>query len=105
MRRIIVVLVALLLWLQYKLWQGPGSIAEVLDLQNQVTQQQQRLQELNERNRVQEAEVIDLKDGLDALEEHARQELGMIRQGEVFYQTIDAPATQTKPEPKHKSTH
>lgn len=98
MRGLIVIFLALLLWLQYRLWVGPGSFAEVHQLRQQVVLQQQTLQRLKERNQILEAEVRDLKHGLEALEEHARLELGMIRQGEVFFQTIEPGASETKPQ-------
>jgi len=88
MRGLIAILLVLLLWLQYRLWAGPGSFAEVHHLQQQVVLQRQEVQRLEKRNEVLEAEVRDLKQGLEALEERARLELGMIRQGEVFYQTV-----------------
>lgn len=92
MRSLIAVLLILFLWLQYRLWHGPGSISELHRLQTAVVEQQQKLEHLTTRNQVLEAEVLDLKHGLEALEERARFELGMIREGEVFYQIVDAVA-------------
>jgi cell division protein FtsB len=89
MRSLIVVLLILFSWLQYRLWYGSGSITEVQYLQQQVVAQQQKLERLTTRNQVLEAEVLDLKHGLEALEERARFELGMIREGEVFYQIVE----------------
>jgi len=89
MRSFIAILFVLLLWLQYRLWQGAGSIAEVSNLQAEVAAQQKKLQSLTTRNQILEAEVLDLKHGLEALEERARLELGMIREGEVFYQIVE----------------
>lgn len=102
MRSTIAVLLILLLWLQYRLWDGPGSITDVRRLQAEVQQRQQDLVRLHTRNQILEAEVLDLKHGLEALEERARMELGMIREGEVFYQTIEPPAGHptTKTTPK-----
>ena len=82
-------LLLLLLWLQYRLWVGEGSLAEVHKLRQEIGLQQRELAELNRRNQVLEAEVRDLKDGLHALEERARTELGMIKEGEVFFQVIE----------------
>lgn len=84
----------LLLSLQYRLWVGDGSLAEVWDLYQQVETQREENQQLRERNQTLEAEVQDLKKGLGAIEERAREELGMIKEDEYFYQIIEpAPAT------------
>jgi cell division protein FtsB len=91
MRVLIGVLLALLFWLQYRLWIGEGSLAEVHNLQREIVAQRQDIAGLRQRNQTLEAEVQDLKHGLEALEERARVELGMIRDGEVFYQVIEAP--------------
>lgn len=88
-----VVLLAMLLVLQYRLWVGEGSLAEVSNLRNQINQQQLELDELGERNRRLRVEVEDLKDGLEAIEARARRELGMIKKDEVFYQVIPAQDT------------
>lgn len=82
----------LLLSLQYRLWVGDGSLAEVWDLYQQVEIQREENQSLRERNQALEAEVQDLKQGLGAIEERAREELGMIKEGETFYQIIEPPA-------------
>lgn len=80
---------ALLLMLQHQLWLGHGSIRDVWRLQNTVAAQQQQNELLHQRNDALEAEVQDLKSGLEAVEERARRELGMIRDGEVFYQIVE----------------
>jgi cell division protein FtsB len=85
-------LFVLLLSLQYRLWVGDGSLAEVWDLYQQVEVQRDENQRLRERNQALEAEVQDLKKGLGAIEERAREELGMIKEGETFYQIIEPPA-------------
>jgi cell division protein FtsB len=89
MRILIVVLLILLLILQYRLWVGEGSLAEVHSLQQDIATQQAELERLRQRNAALQAEVSDLKQGLEAVEERARSELGMIRDGEVFYQIIE----------------
>jgi len=81
-------LIVLLLLLQYKLWVGDGSVPEVLHLQKEVEKQQQYKQQLEERNASLAAEVKDLKQGYDAIEERARSEMGMIGKDETFYQII-----------------
>ena len=71
---------------------GDGSLAEVWNLYQQVEAQQEENRQLRERNQALEAEVKDLKQGLEAIEERAREELGMVRDDETFYQIIeDAP--------------
>jgi cell division protein FtsB len=92
MRWLIWLLVVLLVLVQYKLWVGDGSFAEVWDLYQQVETQREANQQLRERNQALEAEVQDLKQGLGAIEERAREELGMVKEGETFYQIIEEPA-------------
>ena len=96
-------LVAMLLLLQYRLWFGGGSLREVRHLQQRLENMTQEAQKLRERNQALEAEVVDLKEGLDAVEERARQDLGMIKPDEVFIQIVDkedakpAPAAPSAP--------
>jgi len=90
MRRwLTLVLIALLFGLQYKLWVGDGSLAEVWQLRQSLAEQRKENAQLAERNAALEAEVKDLKQGLDAVEERARAELGMIKDDEVFYQIVE----------------
>jgi cell division protein FtsB len=89
MRWLVWLLVVLVVLLQYKLWVGDGSLAEVWNLYHKVEVQKEENQQLRERNQALEAEVKDLKQGLDAIEERAREELGMIREDETFYQIIE----------------
>ena len=88
MKILIAILVLLLIGLQYRLWFGDGSLSEVVQLSRELELQKQRLRELEERNRILEAQVLDLQNGLDAFEEKARNDLGMIKQGETFIQLI-----------------
>ena len=87
-----VFLVALLAiaWLQARLWLGEGGVADNSDLQAQIVTRQAENARLAERNRVLEAEVRDLKQGLEAVEEHARLDLGMIKNGETFVRVTQA---------------
>ena len=96
MRWLVWLLVVLLVLLQYRLWVGDGSFAEVWDLYQQVEMQREENQQLRERNQALEAEVQDLKQGLGAIEERAREELGMIKEGETFYQIIEEPVVTDK---------
>ncbi|MEE8343418.1 MAG: cell division protein FtsB [Gammaproteobacteria bacterium] len=89
MRWLIALLVAILLILQYRLWVGEGSLSEVWRLQQQVEAQRKENKRLMERNMALDAEVTDLKQGMDAIEEHARNDLGMIKEDEIFYQVIE----------------
>ena len=91
MKILIAVLLLALIGLQYKLWFGDGSLSEVVQLTRELDIQKTKLQELEERNRILEAQVLDLQNGLDAFEEKARNDLGMIKQGETFIQLIPAP--------------
>lgn len=86
MKLVVIFLVTSIALLQVKLWVGDGSWLHVRALKKEVEVQQQKVQELKERNQILEAEVQDLKNHLSALEERARTDLGMIRQGETFYQ-------------------
>ncbi len=89
MRILAVALAALILLLQYPLWLGKGGWLRVWDLDRQVRVQQEHNQTLQGRNAARDAEVRDLKQGVDAIEERARYELGMIRQDEVFFQIVE----------------
>lgn len=88
LRLLFAVLILILFALQYRLWVGEGSWAEVYAMQHQLAVQQAALADLSERNAALQAEVDDLKRGLDAIEARARSELGMIREGETYFQLI-----------------
>ena len=75
--------------LQYRLWVGEGSYAEVKHLQSEIAQQKRDIKRMQQENLELRAEIEDLKNGLDAIEERARTELGMIRQGEVYFQIVE----------------
>jgi cell division protein FtsB len=88
MRLLTALLLLLLILLQYRLWVGPGSLADVNNLKHEISTLREELVGLRERNRALQAEVEDLRGGQSAIEERARSELGMIKQGETFYQVI-----------------
>jgi len=93
MRTLLVILLLLFLALQFRLWFGDGGFIEISELQTTVDTQRERNVALKERNDTLAAEVKDLKTGVDAIEERARTDLGMIKEGETFYQTVeDEPA-------------
>ena len=80
------ILLLLLAGLQYRLWVGNGSLAQVTDLTQQIADQRAENEILLERNRVLDAEVLELKKGMETVEELARHELGMVKEGETLYQ-------------------
>lgn len=89
MKALSVMLLVLIAAIQYPLWMGKGSWMRVWDVDRQVKSQKEKNARLQTRNSVLEAEVRDLKQGFDAVEERARSELGMIRQDEVFFQVLE----------------
>jgi len=80
------VLILLLAGLQHRLWVGTGSFAQATDLKQQIADQKAENERLFERNRVLDAEVLELKKGMETVEERARHELGMVKDGETLYQ-------------------
>ena len=79
--------------LQHPLWLGKGGWLRVWDVDRQLQQQKETNEKLELRNAGLDAEVRDLKQGYDAIEERARFELGMVKQDEIFVQIPDKPAT------------
>lgn len=96
MKIIALVLLILFLWLQYKIWLQDGGIPEVLQLQQEVADVKTEVKQLQDRNLSLDAEVKDLKKGLDAIEERARSEMGMIKKGEIYYQVIEPKTDEAK---------
>ena len=88
MKALASVLGLLVVLLQYPLWLGKGSWLKVSELEAQVAEQRESNARLKARNDAMDAEVRDLKQGSEALEERARLELGMIKKDEVFYQVV-----------------
>ncbi len=86
---------ALIIALQYPMWLGKGGWLRVRELDHQVGAQKRVNAELQTRNTALDAEVRDLKQGVEAIEERARSELGMIRHDEVFFQLPPDAATRT----------
>lgn len=84
------ILLGLLLALQHPLWFGSASVPAVWHLRQQVEAQAIENARLLERNEALSAEVMDLKHGLDAIEERARAELGMVKEGETFFHVVEA---------------
>jgi cell division protein FtsB len=94
MRPLAFVLVGLIALIQYPLWLGKGGWLRVWDIDRQLTSQKAKNESLQARNEALDAEVRDLKRGLEAIEERARFELGLVRQDEVFFQLVDRSADQ-----------
>jgi cell division protein FtsB len=95
---IVYLLLGILLVLQYPLWLGDGGLLALWKLKQEIAAQKAENARLRERSVALEAEVRDLKEGYEALEERARAELGMVRRGETLYQIIerDAPAARVR---------
>ena len=95
MKTIITVLIVLLLLLQFKLWFGDASVRDVVTLKQSVKEQQAKNDQVKQRNAVLAAEVEDLKTGLEAIEERARSELGMIKKDETFIHIVEGDTKDT----------
>lgn len=97
MRLIALSLVCLLALIQYPLWLGKGGWLRVWKLDEEVATVQRHNEQLRQRNAKLESEVLDLKNGTEAVEERARFELGMIRKDEIFVQILhERGTTQSK---------
>ncbi|NQX88159.1 MAG: cell division protein FtsB [Halioglobus sp.] len=94
MRWLLTLLLFLVGALQYRLWWGEGSLAERYRLQEQVDDQMRINAELRARNAVLEREVLELQTGNKGLEQRAREELGLVKDGETFYQLVEQPETE-----------
>ena len=88
MRLFTAILLILLLLLQYRLWFGKNSVPDYMALESEVSRQEKINQDLKQRNKLLFADTDDLKSGLEAIEERARNELGMIKEGETFFRII-----------------
>lgn len=86
---LLLILLAVLLVLQYRLWFGPGSWEEITRLRREIAQQEATNAELRARNERLSKEVSSLKTDLSTVEERARRELGLIKKGETFYLIVD----------------
>ena len=93
MRALIAILLVLLLFLQFKLWFGEGGYRDIRSLEERVAAQEEENEQLQARNSELQAEVEDLRERLDAVEERARSELGLIKEGEEFYQVVPQPGS------------
>ncbi len=91
MRWLLYVLLLLLGVLQYRLWFAEGSLAERHRLQVQIEEQTRINSELQARNAILEREVMELQNGNKGVEQRAREQLGLIREGETFYHIVESP--------------
>ncbi|MGQ0749672.1 MAG: cell division protein FtsB [Betaproteobacteria bacterium] len=90
MRLLTLALAAIIGLIQYPLWLGKGSWLRVWELDQQIQAQRATNQRLQARNGVLDAEVRDLKQGMEAIEERARSELGMVKHDEIFFQFVES---------------
>jgi|TARA_B110000240_G_scaffold17541_1_gene17917 cell division protein FtsB len=89
MRWLLIILITFLVGLQFRLWVGEGSLAHQFELDTQIAEQRVENQLLKRRNEKVAQEVESLKSNLESIEEKARRDLGMIKEGEIFYLVID----------------
>jgi len=106
MKWLAVALAAAIILLQYRVWLSDDGVRQVARLHRAVAAQEAENAQLAERNRQLAAEVRDLKTGLDALEERARSDLGMIAHNETFYQVVPTPPPRpTRPPTRTAAAH
>ena len=86
---ILICMLVLTASLQYRLWIGEGSLAHASGLKDQVQRMQSENRSMSQRNAILKAEIIDLRSGLDAIEEKARSDFGLIKQNETFFLLVD----------------
>lgn len=98
MKAVLVILLIVLALLQVRLWTGPGSVADIVRLEGRIEKQDEENSQLAARNSGLMDEVSDLRNGLDSIEERARNELGMIRHGETFYLIVDEEPAERGPD-------
>ena len=91
MRWLLVILLLLLGVLQYRLWFAEGSFAERHRLELQIEEKTRINSELQARNAILEREVMELQSGNKGVEQRAREQLGLVREGETFYQIVESP--------------
>jgi len=99
MRILALVFAALIALIQYPLWLGKGGWLRVWEVDREIHAQRESNRKLQVRNAALDAEVRDLKQGMEAVEERARSELGMIKQDEVFFQIVEDRRAKEHPKP------
>lgn len=88
MRLLTLCILSLLLALQYRLWTGENGVSELRALQQDIERQSATNQQLAQRNQLLQADIIDLRNAQDAVEERARNELGLIKNDETFFRLV-----------------
>ncbi len=96
MRVLLVILLLIFVLLQMKVWFGEGGVSDMRRLEQRVEEQAEENEALAQRNRELQAEVEDLRQGLGAVEERARSELGLIKENEEFYQVVPGKIREAK---------
>jgi cell division protein FtsB len=89
MKIIIALIILLIIHFQYRIWVGDGSIAQIDAYQQRLDELKKQAEEKRERNEALYAEVLDLRKGQEAIEERARDELGMIKEDETFFHVLE----------------
>ena len=88
-RILVAIFILMTVGLQARLWIGEGSLAHVSGLRSEVDRQTAENQRKHRRNDILKAEIMDLRDGLEAIEAKARNELGLIKEGETFFLLLE----------------
>lgn len=91
MKIMIIALIALIALLQYEFWFAKGSIRTTVELKRSIANQEKENAKAQVNNAAISADIKDLKNGNESIEEHARNDLGMIKEGESFYRVVDGP--------------
>ncbi|TRW96371.1 septum formation initiator family protein [Candidatus Methylobacter oryzae] len=89
MKIIVAIIILLIIHLQYRIWIGDGSVAEIEAYQLRLDDLKKQVEEKRQRNEALYAEVLDLRKGQEAIEERARDELGMIKEDETFFHVLE----------------
>lgn len=96
-RYLVIALAVLLVSLQYRIWVGAGGKADVHRLKGEIAAMEAENANLRARNAALEAEINDLKQGEAAMEERARTDMGMVKEGETFYLIVEPPTSPVTP--------
>jgi cell division protein FtsB len=89
MKIFIAIIILLIIHFQYRIWVGDGSVAQIDAYQQRLDDLKKQVEEKRQRNEALYAEVLDLRKGQEAIEERARDELGMIREDETFFHVLE----------------
>lgn len=89
MKIFIAIIILLIIHLQYRIWIGDGSVAQIDAYQQRLDDLKKQVEEKRQRNEALYAEVLDLRKGQEAIEERARDELGMIKEDETFFHVLE----------------